>query len=104
MKLTVPDICETIRLADFAPEFGDTAIHVWVNPPRSMLTKQEGAENIYRWYADIWSKGPEDTRWTAEEVQDFAEQVFEHSPALWEWLATETARLIVDHRKKKPKS
>ena len=105
MKLTIPDICSIIRLKDYAPEFKDAVIHVWVNPPRYMLSqKLEGAADVYAWYAAIWSKGPEDSRMTAEEVQALADAAMESDPNLWSWLTSETARLVVEHRKKKPKS
>jgi hypothetical protein len=105
MKLTIPDICSIIRLADYAPEFGDAVIHVWVNPPRYMFSKKlESAADVYAFYSELWSHGPEDSRISAEDVQALAEAATENDPNLWAWLMSETARLIVEHRKKKPKN
>ena len=104
MKLTIPDICGAIRLSDYAPEFGEEVIHVWLNPTRSLLSdasrKDRSAGEVYQWYAEIWSKGGD--VWTAEEVSAFADAAFERDPQLWTWVVNETARLIVEHRKKKP--
>ena len=103
MKLTIPNISAVIRLADYAPEFGEAVIHVWLNPTRALLSatsdRERSAEDVYQWYSAIWSV--EGDTWTAAEVQELAEAAFERDPQLWAWITNETARLIVEHRKKK---
>jgi hypothetical protein len=36
-KFKIPKIIRTINLADYAAEFGEAVIEVWVNPPRDLL-------------------------------------------------------------------
>ena len=36
-RLDIPKILKQLELAQYAPEFGDAVIQVWVNPPRDML-------------------------------------------------------------------
>jgi hypothetical protein len=37
MKLSIPTITQPLRLAEYAPEFGEQTIRVWVNQPISRL-------------------------------------------------------------------
>jgi len=36
MKIDIPKIIEGLRLGDYAPEFGEAVLCVWVNPPRRL--------------------------------------------------------------------
>ena len=104
MNLKLPDICSIIHLSEYAPEFGEEVIHVWVNPTRAMLqdaTRERDAGEVWQWYAEIWSHGPEGTHWTPEEVEEFAGAAMDRDPELWAWVTGETARLVLAHRKKK---
>lgn len=40
-KFDVLKIVRTIRLAEYAEEYGEAVIHVWVNPPRPMLAAHD---------------------------------------------------------------
>jgi hypothetical protein len=40
MEFKIPKITKKIALKDYAPEFGETVLEVWVNPPRVLLTEQ----------------------------------------------------------------
>lgn len=37
MKIEIPKITQALKLSDYAPEFGEGEIIVWVNPPRKMV-------------------------------------------------------------------
>ena len=43
MKFTIPKITRELKLAEYAPEYGEASIKVWVNPPMSL--RQAYAEN-----------------------------------------------------------
>ena len=36
MKVNIPRVTRPVALSDYAPEFGDQAIEMWVNPPRKV--------------------------------------------------------------------
>jgi formyltetrahydrofolate synthetase len=114
MELKIPNIVQVIKLKDYAPEFGEVQIFVWVNPTRALMIQKDerlmkktaSREEIGAWFAEIWSQGAEGTHWTADEVLKMVDTVMEKDPGLWGWLCSETARLIGEHRriKKKPLS
>ena len=112
MKLTVPNIVKPIHLSEFAPEFGDACIHVWVNPRRELrtvlieviLSDKATDESMAEWLSEIWSQGPEDSRMTAEDVKALALECAEKAPNLWSWLVTKTIYLLTDHYNTKKKS
>ena len=112
MDLRIPNILKPIQLSDYAPEFGDAVIYVWVNPTRerrmelldTILKGEANDEMIGAWFAEIWSQGAGDTRFTPDEVLKLANNCMEQDPRLWIWLVNETVRLITEHysAKKKP--
>jgi len=50
--------------------------------------------SLYTWYARLWSQGPEETHWTAAEL----ESVEEHNPLFLEWLCRRSWVLVEEHR------
>lgn len=47
-KIQIPKIVRPLRLADYAPEYGDAVIQVWVNPPRALVEEyREALELAY---------------------------------------------------------
>ena len=112
MDLKIPNIVKPIELKEYAPEFGEAKIYVWVNPPREMrlalintiMTGEAKDEDIGEWFAKIWSEGPEDTHFTPDDVLKMAKESLDQDPQLWLWLMKRTTDLLVDHygAKKKP--
>lgn len=111
MNVVLPKLVRVIRLSDYAPEFGEAAISVWVNPPREFLRKLEelrarlAAEPTdatvtewYGWISKAWSQGPEGTHWTVDEVKLLAERCIDTDPALMSHLVTTTLQMIFEHR------
>lgn len=54
------------------------------------------ARTIAEWFAEVWSQGPAETQWTAEEV--IALGGHETDPQLWPWLQEKTLALIAEHK------
>lgn len=50
------------------------------------------------WYAQIWSQGPEGTRWTAEEIRTLVDSFVETDPYFWKWISELTIDMIRQHR------
>lgn len=48
--------------------------------------------------ARLWSQGPEETRWTVEELRELVEKSMDTDPGLWRWLVRKTFRMISEHR------
>ena len=113
MDLRIPNIVKPIELKEYASEFEDAKIYVWVNPTRALrgdlttLFKGEATdEQVGAWFSEIWSKGPEGTHFTPEEVLKMAHECMEQDPQLWLWLSRQTFDLLIQHysAKKKPLS
>lgn len=51
-------------------------------------------QEITAWYAHLWSQGPAETQWTAEEIRE----IDEHNPAFLEYLYRRSWALIDEHR------
>lgn len=124
MKFEVPKIVRTLGLAEYAPEFGEAALQVWVNPPLSLLKRYdalmgeigrvvvgdlkdaEDREAILRqlgdermaWFAELWSQGDGETHWTVEEVRALVDETTETDPGLFQWMTAQSFRMIKEHR------
>lgn len=111
MKIEIPKIIEMIDLGEYAPELAGQCLHVWVNPPISLLREhdrilttadvpaQERMRLFYEFYAAWWSHGPEATHWTAEEIRE-AEDA---DPAFVNWLVSRAWRARREHITEKKK-
>jgi len=53
---------------------------------------------IVAWHAEIWSQGPVELHWTADEIKELIQSSRETDPKLWEWLGGRTIALITEHR------
>jgi len=118
MDLKIPYIVKPIALKDytsdrdFPPLFDDTTIWVWVNPRKELritfineiLSGKATDERVGAWFSEIWSQGPDDTHFTQDEVITLAHSCAEYEPGLWNWLVSETSKLLAEHysAKKKP--
>lgn len=126
MKISIPKIIRPLRLAEYAPEYGEAQVQVHVNPSRETLHKviharrsiaalaEKGAgeapekylkeleklvKQITGWVAEIWSQGEDaETHWTIEEVDQIIQHSADTDPALWPWLLNSTLDLILEHR------
>jgi hypothetical protein len=50
------------------------------------------------WWSEVWSQGPENARWTVDEVQALMVQCSEQDPALWDFIINECWRMVAQHR------
>lgn len=50
------------------------------------------------WWSEAWSQGPENVRWTVDEVQALMLQCSEQDPALWDFITNECWRMVAQHR------
>jgi len=132
MKLNIPVVVRPIRLSDYAPEYGEQVVEMWVNPPRekrleyysiteryrdglaaieqadedaiSDLAEQivDLANELYAWYADMWSQGADS--WTVEEVREIAEAAIDRDPRLWAYLQERSLDIVGEYRRQKKAS
>jgi hypothetical protein len=115
MRIDIPKILRAIRLADYAAEFGEAIVWVWVNPPRARLLEYENiraraqaaasdaesfraaSAEFATWYAEMWSQHADaEMHIDAAGVLQIAEQ--DTDPHLYVWLLEETWRLVNEHR------
>jgi len=106
MDLKIPNIVKAIELKDYASEFGEAKIYVWVNPTKelriflaeSILEKKATNEQIAEWLAEIWSQGPdESTHFTKEQVITLGAECMERAPKMMSWLIQRTYDLLEAH-------
>ena len=100
MRIEIPRIWKRIELREYAPEFGEAQIPVWVNPPRSTLEKlyengqqlkpEKQAETVAL-LAEIWEM-------VAEDVEELMDSSAENDPLFFTWLIIRTFKLIEEHR------
>ena len=126
-EIQVPKVIRALKVAEYAEEFGDFALMVWVNPPgelfaellanlRKILTNlrdrldesQEENEQLDRRNAEIlaelWSQGSDpETRASLEEVLGMRAKLADTDPRLWYWLRNQTIEMIVEHRTQEKK-
>lgn len=100
MNFDIPKISKEIALADYAPEFGEQTIKVWVNPPREIIDRinttiqnfeAEKSDSYIDLIAALWD-------WPAEDVVRLLNHSFETDPALFPWCVFKTFGMIKDHR------
>lgn len=120
MKIDIPPIVRTLSLAEYAPEM-EVNLSVWINPPRAILQqyysaaleisealngKTAGAVEaiehagamVIGVLTEIWSRGPEDTRWSVADIIALQNNCMETDPALWSWMVSRTMEMIAEHR------
>ena len=100
MKIEIPKIWKTIELKEYAPEFGEVEMRVWVNPPRALLqtfyeigqhfSVEKGKESLAL-LAQIWDQPVED-------VNALMDSSSENDPLFFTWLIMRTFKLIEEHR------
>lgn len=100
----IPKIKEVLPLRDYAPEFGDAHLDVWINPPAKLLNQMdsivraiangESPDNLaeaVEVVAQLWHSAPADVEKLIEHSQDT-------DPGLFKWLLVQTFAMIRDHR------
>jgi uncharacterized protein YydD (DUF2326 family) len=55
-------------------------------------------------FAQLWSQGPEETRWTIQEIEQLVERAADTDPALWLWLCRRTLEMITAYRQGQKKA
>jgi hypothetical protein len=110
MKIDIPKVIVSIDMGEYAPELKGRCLKVWVNPPLDVLTAhltmaakmtQEATTQaeLLQWYADLWSQGEADSRWTLDELR----AIEQDDPAFLSWMITatwEARRAHMDRKKK----
>lgn len=103
--IEIPKIYEDLPLCEYAPEFEDQTVRVWVNPPRGLLVSlgeisgeletspETVTEKFINIVAELWS-------WPVEDVRRLAEHSRETDPLLFQWLTTRTIVMVRDHRQR----
>lgn len=106
MNLKIPRVHGEIRLAEYAPEFEDVVVQVWLNPPRALLLEWDEISKAVRdgkpdadelnqrmnaVLAELWG-------WPVEDVHGLEENAKETDPGLLGWMVRETFSRIVQHR------
>lgn len=70
---------------------------------RVMKTTQQNLDGLdpkmLTWYSEIWSQGPQDTRWAVDELNDLQMQ----DPAFLSWMISATWRARAEHLERKKK-
>jgi len=100
MKLNFPKVERPIKLSDYAPEFGEQEIKVWVNPPVSEMAafiaalQNEATEDaeIFERLAYFWAG------WTAEEVAEIYAHCRQNEPGVWSYLVNRTIEVTLEYR------
>lgn len=64
MKLKIEKILKPLELKDYAPEYGDASLMVWINPPRAMR------EKLNELYAEFRQKTLKQSKREVEVSQD----------------------------------
>ena len=131
MKINIPRVTRPVALSDYAPEFGDQAIQMWVNPPRkvrmefaSMMDRyretlaeiekaEEGAPELADMTQAIVDIAGElhgwyakmwsqgDDEWTAEDVKAFVEAALDTDPGLWDFVQDGCLDAMAAYRRQK---
>ena len=113
MRLEFARHVEKIDLADYMPEMAGQVIHIWVNPPIGLrvgyyqalheAAETPGDENnnrVYSLTAELLSQGPEESHWSADEIEKLLEESAQTDPRFWSWLIEMIVTLIETHRGK----
>lgn len=100
MRFEIPGIYQDIKLSDYAPEFGEQAIHIRVNPPQKVISElyqlqkeltNENIESLAKIIGELWE-------WSPEEVIELFAKSYDTDPKFFEWLIVKTLWMIQVHR------
>lgn len=125
MKLNISKVIVRVDFGEYASEMAGQYLHVWLNPSLETLrkhdelikpkpapeAKKKNAEELKKelqaredemkqWYAEIWSQGPAEAHWTADELRELEEK----DPTLLTWMINSTWEKRNEHISRKKKS
>ena len=130
MKITIPKVTRPIALSDYAPEFGEQVIEMWVNPPRekrlafagimdryrdtlARIEQAEDSDDLADLTQQIVDQAGElhawyaemwsqgEDEWTAEQVKELAEAALDTDPGLWDFVQERSLDLMQEYRRRK---
>lgn len=92
------DLQDVARLADAAQGTEDKQAEIRLRAEPLAQRLDEIGRGQMEILAQLWSQGPEDTRWTVEDVQALVSQCADSDPALVPWLRERTMQMIAEYR------
>jgi hypothetical protein len=98
MRIEIPKIIKPLWLKEYAPEFGEVKLDVWVNPPEKLLkdfaeaAKQVDIETSTLLIGELWNCPADDVKRLESETADT-------DPMLFTWCISKSFELIKEHRK-----
>ena len=130
MKINIPKVTRPIALSDYAPEFGEQVIEMWVNPPRekrlafagimdryrdtlARIEQAEDSDDLADLTQQIVDQAGElhawyaemwsqgEDEWTAEQVKELAEAALDTDPGLWDFVQERSLDLMQEYRRRK---
>ena len=130
MKINIPRVVRPVRLSDYAPEFGEQTIEMWVNPPREkrlafaaitaeykviqdqLNAAEEGddttaqVERIVELAGELHAWYAEmwsqgEDEWTAEDVGELAKVALDTDPGLWDFVQESSLDAMQAYRRQK---
>lgn len=121
MKLDIPKIVRPVDLGGYAEEMRGQVLYVWVNPPLALLqeyfssqeslrtgeeekTLEGHAARMREILAELLSQGPEELRWTADDISVLLMEKSETDPLLYPWLVDAIFEKIGEHRVRQKKA
>ncbi|PKN93019.1 MAG: hypothetical protein CVU44_11345 [Chloroflexi bacterium HGW-Chloroflexi-6] len=100
MKIEIPKIVRPLPLADYAPEYGEAVLQVWVNPPKALKDEMQAClvltESVLEELRKL--KGPEHKAKRAElsaKMDEIGEQIIGWLSKLWSQ-GPEATRLSIE--------
>jgi len=131
MKISIPKVVRPIRLFDYAPEYGDQEIGMWVNPSRDKRLEFAGiterfsevrdqievcedpdelvelAERVVAQGLEIYAwyadmwSQGDGDKWTAEDVKELADAALGTDPGLWDFIQESSLDAMSEYRTRK---
>lgn len=101
MKMDFPKVFHTIRMSDYAEEFGDAQIRVHVNVPRTVIEQElKTDEALFAWLELLWNDPLQgaDAAWPVADIRAMWEHCKVNDPALWVWIVDRTIECLTDYR------
>lgn len=122
MKLEIPKIYKKLMFSEYAPEFGDASLDIWVNPPaelfgkwlndtrklRALIEESKGKEKdftsqfeaitdeVFTFYAAILHE--EGKPLAVEDVKKLFEAAASTDPLFPNWVVDRMVDAILEHR------
>ena len=101
MKINIPRVVRPVRLSDYAPEFGEQTIEMWVNPPREKRLAFASITAEYKVIQDQLNAAEEgdDTTAQVERIVELAGELHAWYAEMWsqgedEWTAEDVGELV----------